>query len=116
MIKHLILFFLAPFYLLDTYIYLHLFTAENDHSSMPVGLSVLAAFLFFVIVEKFVTAINEEAAILPEQETDETSTKDANKEKEIDNNNFIMPNTEKNGFTKECLKKSIEVSLSCYII
>lgn len=85
-------------------------TKGNDYSSMPVGLSVLAAFLFFVIVEKFVTAINEEAAIIPEQQTDETSTKDTNKEKEIDNNNCIMPNTEKNGFTKEnCLKKSIKV-------
>ncbi|KMQ92840.1 zinc transporter zip13-like protein [Lasius niger] len=81
----------------------------NDHSSMPVGLWVLSAFLFFVIIEKFVTTINEEVAIIPEQQIDETSTKDANKEKEMDNNNCIMLNTDKNEFAKECLKNSTEV-------
>ena len=83
--------------------------AGNDHSSMPVGLWVLSAFLFFVIIEKFVTTINEEVAIIPEQQIDETSTKDANKEKEMDNNNCIMLNTDKNEFAKECLKNSTEV-------
>lgn len=83
---------------------------------MPVGLWVLSAFLFFVIIEKFVTTINEEVAIIPEQQIDETSTKDANKEKEMDNNNCIMLNTDKNEFAKECLKNSTEVSFLLYYL
>ncbi|XP_072752329.1 zinc transporter ZIP13 homolog [Anoplolepis gracilipes] len=82
---------------------------KNDHSSMPAGLSVLAAFLFFVIIEKFVTTINEETAIIPEQQTEEILINDANKEKEMDNNNCITLNTEKNGFAKECFKNSTEI-------
>lgn len=77
---------------------------------MPVGLSVLLAFLFFVIVEKFVTTINEETAIIPEQQTDETPINNTIKEKEMDNNNCITLNTEKNGFTKECFKNLSEVN------
>lgn len=77
---------------------------------MRPGLSVLSAFLFFVIIEKFVTTINEEAAIIPEQQTDETPINDASKEKEMDNNNCITLNTEKNGFAKECFKNSTEVN------
>ncbi|KAL6427399.1 hypothetical protein ACFW04_008736 [Cataglyphis niger] len=82
---------------------------KNNHSFMRPGLSVLLAFLFFVIIEKFVTTINGEAAIIPEQQSDETPINDANEEKEIDNNNCIMLNTEKNGFAKECFKNSTEV-------
>jgi len=71
---------------------------------------VLSAFLFFVIVEKLVAAVNEEALIIPEQQTDEVSIKDANKEKEVDNNNCItVINPEKNGYVKGCLKDTIKV-------
>jgi len=66
--------------------------------------------LFFVIVEKLVAAVNEEALIIPEQQTNEVSIKDANKEKEVDNNNCItIINTEKNGYVKGCLKNTVKV-------
>jgi hypothetical protein len=72
---------------------------------------VLSAFLFFVIVEKLVAAVNEEALIIPEQQASEVSIKDANKEKEVDNcNNCItVINPEKNGYVKACLKDTIKV-------
>ncbi|XP_070164897.1 zinc transporter ZIP13 homolog [Polyergus mexicanus] len=82
---------------------------KNNHSFMRPGLSVLSAFLFFVIIEKFVTTISEEAAIIPDQQTDETPINDTSKEKEMDNNNCITLNTEKNGFAKECFKNSTQV-------
>ncbi|XP_012538037.1 zinc transporter ZIP13 homolog [Monomorium pharaonis] len=75
--------------------------AKNNHASTPAGLWVLSAFLFFVIVEKLIAAVNMEAPIIADQQTDETSIKDVNKEKEIDNNNCIMMNTEKNNFLKK---------------
>jgi len=54
--------------------------------------------------------VNEEALIIPEQQTDEVSIKDANKEKEVDNNNCItVINPEKNGYVKGCLKDTIKV-------
>lgn len=81
---------------------------------MRPGLSVLLAFLFFVIIEKFVTTINGEA-IIPEQQPDETPINDASEAKEIDNNNCIMLNTEKNGFAKECFKNSTEVNFLYYL-
>ncbi|EZA46618.1 zinc transporter ZIP13 homolog [Ooceraea biroi] len=88
--------------------------AEDDDASTPAGLWVLSAFLFFVIVEKLVAAVNEEASIIPEQQTDEISIKDANKEKEADNNNCItVMNTEKNGFAKECLKDTNKIQ--CFL-
>lgn len=90
-----------------------LFTAEDGHASTPAGLWVLSAFLFFVIFEKIIAAVNEEAPVISEQQTDETSNRDTSKDKEMDNNNCItmMMNTEntRNGFVKGCLKNTIEV-------
>lgn len=84
--------------------------AKNNHVSTPAGLWVLSAFLFFVIVEKLIAAVNEEAPIIAEQQTDEASIKHVNKEKEMDNNNCIMmTSTEKNSFLKTCLKNTTEV-------
>ncbi|TGZ47517.1 zinc transporter ZIP13 homolog [Temnothorax longispinosus] len=84
--------------------------AKDNHASTPAGLWVLSAFLFFVIVEKLIAAVNEEAPIIAEQQTDETSIKDVNKEKEMDNNNCItMTCTEKNSFLKKCLKNTTKV-------
>lgn len=69
---------------------------------------MLSAFLFFVIVEKLIAAVNEEVIIV--EQSDETSIKDVNKEKEMDNNNCItMTSTEKNSFLKECLKNTTKV-------
>lgn len=99
------------FYIIVYFIWI-LFTAEDDHASMPAGLWILSAFLFFVIVEKLIAAVNEEASIIPEQQTDEISIENANKEKEADNNNCItMMSTEKNGFVKKCLKDTTKVTL-----
>ncbi|KYQ52031.1 hypothetical protein ALC60_08645 [Trachymyrmex zeteki] len=84
--------------------------AKDNHASTPAGLWVLSAFLFFVIVEKLIVTINEEAPIIVEQQTDETLIKDINKEKEMDNNNCIMmTSTEKNSLLKKCLKSTTEV-------
>lgn len=97
------------FYPLTHPFYVFYFTAKNNHASTPAGLWVLSAFLFFVIVEKLIAAVNEEVIIV-EQQSDETSIKDVNKEKEMDNNNCItMTSTEKNSFLKECLKNTTEV-------
>ncbi|XP_011632138.1 zinc transporter ZIP13 homolog [Pogonomyrmex barbatus] len=83
---------------------------EGNHASTPAGLWVLSAFLFFVIIEKLIATVNEEAPIIAEQQIDETSIKNVNKEKEIDNNNCIMiTNAEKNDFPKGCLKNTTEV-------
>lgn len=91
-----------------------LFSAKDNHVSTPAGLWVLSAFLFFVIIEKLIAAINEEA-ITVEQQTDETSIKDVNKEKEMDNNNCItMTSTEKNNL-KKYTKNTTEV-MWCYNI
>ncbi|XP_012063361.1 PREDICTED: LOW QUALITY PROTEIN: zinc transporter ZIP13 homolog [Atta cephalotes] len=84
--------------------------AKNNHASTPAGLWVLSAFLFFVIVEKLIATVNEEAPIIVEQQTDETLIKDMNKEKEMDNNNCItMTSTKKNNLLKKCLKSTTEV-------
>ncbi|XP_011874981.1 PREDICTED: zinc transporter ZIP13 homolog [Vollenhovia emeryi] len=84
--------------------------AKDNHTSTPAGLCVLSAFLFFVIIEKLVAAVNEEAPIIAEQQAEETSIKDINKEKEMDNNNCItMTSTEKNSFLKKCMKNTTEV-------
>ncbi|XP_018371132.1 PREDICTED: zinc transporter ZIP13 homolog [Trachymyrmex cornetzi] len=84
--------------------------AKDNHASTPAGLWVLSAFLFFVIVEKLIATVNEEAPIIVEQQTDETLIKDMNKEKEMDNNNCItMTSTEKNNLFKKCLKSTTEV-------
>lgn len=85
--------------------------AKDNHASTPAGLWVLSAFLFFVIIEKFIAAINEEAPIIAEQQIDEASIKNViNKEKEMDNNNCItMTNTGKNNFLKKGLKNTAEV-------
>ncbi|GAB1864686.1 Zinc transporter ZIP13 homolog [Camponotus japonicus] len=85
--------------------------ARNNHSSMPAGLTVLLAFLFFVIIEKLGATINEGMAIIPENQIDETLINNVNKEKEMDNNNCITLNTEKNGFAKKCFKNSAEIQL-----
>jgi len=71
---------------------------------------VLSAFLFFVIVEKLIATVNEEAPIIVEQQIDETLIKDMNKEKEMDNNNITMTSTEKNNLLKKCLKSTTEVN------
>lgn len=83
--------------------------ANDNDASTPAGLWVLSAFLFFIIVEKLIAAVNEEAIIV-EQQTDKISIKDVNREKEIDNNNCIMmTNPEKNNFLKKCMKNTTEV-------
>lgn len=53
-------------------------------------------------------------AIIPENQIDETLINDANKEKEMDNNNCITLNTEKNGFAKKRFKDSAEVKFLLY--
>ncbi|XP_020293373.1 zinc transporter ZIP13-like isoform X2 [Pseudomyrmex gracilis] len=79
---------------------------DDNHASKPANLLlVLCAFLFFVIIEKIITTVNEEIPIVPEQQADDITadditTNDANKDKERNNNNCIMMNTEKNGFVK----------------
>ncbi|KYN05338.1 PREDICTED: zinc transporter ZIP13 homolog [Cyphomyrmex costatus] len=84
--------------------------AKDNHASTPAGLWVLSAFLFFVIVEKLIATVNEEAPIIVEQQTDEILIEDTNKEKEMDNNNCItMTSTEKNGLLKKCLKNTTQV-------
>jgi len=70
---------------------------------------VLSAFLFFVIIEKLIASVNEEAPIIAEWQTDEVSIKDVNREKEMDNNNCITISTDKNSFLKKCLKNTPEV-------
>ncbi|XP_070522604.1 zinc transporter ZIP13 homolog isoform X2 [Cardiocondyla obscurior] len=82
----------------------------DENNRRPAGLWVLSAFLFFVIIEKLIATINEEAPIIAEQQIDDISVKDVNKEKEMDNNNCItMTSTEKNGFLKKCSKNTSEV-------
>lgn len=89
-----------------------LFTVGDSHTSKPVGLWVLCAFLFFVIIEKIIAAVNEEVSIIPEQQADEITINNANKDKEMDNNNCIMINTEKNDFVKEYLTDSMKVKIN----
>ncbi|XP_014468084.1 PREDICTED: zinc transporter ZIP13 homolog [Dinoponera quadriceps] len=88
--------------------------AENSQASTPAGLWILSAFLFFVIFEKIIAAVSEEAPLIAEQQSDEASSQDASMEKEMDNNNCItLTNTEaaKNGFAKECLRNTSEIFL-----
>ncbi|XP_011153465.1 zinc transporter ZIP13 [Harpegnathos saltator] len=89
--------------------------AEDSEASTPAGLWILSAFLFFVIFEKIIAAVNEEAPIITEQQTDdEASIQDTSPEKEMDNNNCItLMNTEtaKNGYAKEYLRDNNEMQI-----
>jgi zinc transporter 13 len=94
--------------------------AENSQASTPAGLWILSAFLFFVIFEKIIATVNEEAPIVTEQQQQQqqqtAEIADTNPEKEMDNNNCIklMNLTEtvtKNDFAKECLRNSSEVQM-----